>query len=181
MGLEEHRGIIALHRAAPATSAVLFSLVGISDPEDRPLGSRLLSVHDGRTAGTLSGTLDTDLLHKATWHVRSGAVLEHASEQGSSVKLHLLLEPTGTAEADALLDAFEATLAGEYRLVATCLPGPGQLARIVMDAIGDVLFASDALPTEVVVDLRRAARSSGHGSQATVGSYLVFVEHLEAV
>jgi xanthine/CO dehydrogenase XdhC/CoxF family maturation factor len=50
-----------------------------------------------------------------------------------------------------------------------------------MDSHGDVLFASEALPTEDIVDLRRAARQSPHASRQQVGPYDMFVEHLHAV
>jgi xanthine dehydrogenase accessory factor len=89
----------------------------------------------------------------------------------------VLTEPSGTAESDALLEAFEAATSGRFRIVATCIVEE-QLMRIVIDAHGDVLFASDALPTEDIVDLRRVARCVSHGSRQRVGAYDLLVEHL---
>jgi hypothetical protein len=89
-----------------------------------------------------------------------------------------LTETTGTDESVALLAAIEAAFAGHFRIIATCQPTDGRLTRIVIDVQGDVLFASDALPTEDIVELRLVARRVPHGSRHCVGSYEVFVEHL---
>jgi hypothetical protein len=88
-----------------------------------------------------------------------------------------LTEPASTDESGALLEAIDAALAGHFRLVATCMAVDG-LTRIVIDAEGDVLFASEALPTEDIVDLRQVARRVPHGSRHRVGPYDLFVEHL---
>jgi len=191
MSLKERREIVALHRAASAAgSGVLFSLVHVQGSSYRRPGARLLAAGDGRIAGTLSGgCLEADLLRRATWSVREGAVLEHFSTAfddtaeipyglGCGGEVDLLLEPMDTPEAASLLEALEATLSGNHRVIATCLPGTGPHARFVMDDQGDVLFASEALPTEDIVDLRHAARRSTHGTRLQVGAYDLFVEHL---
>jgi xanthine/CO dehydrogenase XdhC/CoxF family maturation factor len=194
MSLKERRDIVALHRAAGAAGGggVLMSLVGVEGSSYRRPGARLLVSSDGRTAGTLSGgCLEADLLRRAAWSVRGGAVVEHFSTAfdhtaeipyglGCGGEVDLLLEPAGTPEADALLEAVSATLRGELRVVVSCLPGTDGLTRMVMDERGDVLFASDALPTEEIVDLRVAARRAAHGSRVRVGSYDMFVERLDA-
>jgi xanthine/CO dehydrogenase XdhC/CoxF family maturation factor len=192
MSIKERRDIVGLHRAtASADGGVLFSLIGVNGSSYRRPGARLLATADGRTAGTLSGgCLEADLLRRASWSVRSGAIVEHFSTAfddtaeipyglGCGGEVDLLLEPTGTPEADALLEAMESTLGGSPRSVATSLPGAGPLMRFVMDAQGDVLFASDNLPTEEIVDLRHIARRAAHSSLHHAGSHHLFVEHLQ--
>ncbi len=185
MSLKERSDVVALHRSSAASGGVLLSLVDVSGASHGKPGARLLVTDEGNTAGSLSGGyVGLDLLRRAAWLVRSGAVMECFTVSDGTAETpygpgcDVLLEPTGTAEANALLGAMEATLAGLPRVVATCLPGRGTLTRIVMDLDGDVLFASDALPTEEIVDLRYAARRGSHASRHRVGLHDVFVEHL---
>ncbi len=190
--MKERRDIVGLHGAAAvADGGVLFSLIGVAGSSYRRPGARLLATADGRTAGTLSGgCLEADLLRRASWSVRSGAVVEHFSTAfddtaeipyglGCGGEVDVLLEPTGTPEANALLQALDATLGGSPRSVATSLPGATPLMRFVLDARGDVLFASEDLPTEEIVDLRHIARRAAHSSLHRVGSHHLFVEHLQ--
>ncbi len=174
MSLKERRDVVALGRdAGVGARGVLFSLVRVSGSSYRRPGARMLVLNDGRTAGTLSGgCLEADLLRRATWTVRLGAVMEQFSTAfddtaeipyglGCGGTVDLLAEPLGTPEADALLQAMEATLMHAQRTVVSLLPSQVEgspLLRIVLDEGGDVLFASDALPTGQVVDLRCAAR-----------------------
>ena len=208
MSLKERRDVIALHRQAGTAggSGILFSLVRVSGSSYRRPGARLLQAADGRTAGTLSGgCLEAELLRRSAWMTRAGAVLERFSTAfddtadipyglGCGGQLDLLMEPLATSEAGALVQALEATLQGEMRLIATLLPvrvepsghDAGQpLLRVVLDAAGDVLFASDALPTDQVVDLRRLVlkHSAPAGSAEWVDGAMgpAFVEHLQPV
>src|ERR1700755_3516711 len=76
----------------------------------------------------------------------------HIVQDGHDIETHLLSEPSETPEAAALIAAFEATLQGEPRSVITVLPETDvALMRFVMDARGDVLFASELLETEAMV------------------------------
>jgi xanthine/CO dehydrogenase XdhC/CoxF family maturation factor len=180
MSLKERRDVVRLCQE-PGTGriGVLFSLVGVRGSSYRRAGARLLVLPDGRAAGTLSGgCLESELVRRATWFVRDGARVEHFSTAfddtaeipyglGCGGEVDLLAEPAGSAEAAALIDALHATLQGEHRTIATLLPHGGQaLQRFVMDACGDVLFASESIETEDIVGLRRTALQAEHGSAA---------------
>ncbi len=165
---------------AHAAGGVLFSVVRIGGSSYRQPGAHMLVLTDSKTAGTLSGgCLEADLLRRAAWTVRSGAVVERFSTAfddtaeipyglGCGGEIDVLAEPLDTPEAKALLEAMDATLRQEERTVATLLPDPRAgslgipvpLCRIVLDAAGDVLFASEALATEDVVQLRFSARAA---------------------
>ena len=188
MSLKERRDVVKLCRDAGTGGGVLFSLVAVRGSSYRRTGARLLALADGRTAGTLSGgCLESDLLRRAAWFIRDGARTEHFSTAfddtaeipyglGCGGEVDLLAEPLDTAEAAALTDALHATLRGEHRTIATLLPQDGQpLQRFVMDAHGDVLFCSDSIATEDVVELRRTALRAAHGS--TAGR--MFVERID--
>jgi xanthine dehydrogenase accessory factor len=177
MSLKERRDVVKLCRDAGAGGGVLFSLVNVLGSSYRRTGARLLAMPDGRAAGTLSGgCLEADLLRRAAWFVREGARVEHFSTAfddtaeipyglGCGGEVDLLAEPAASEEATALMDALHATLHGEHRTIATLLPRDGRpLQRFVMDAQGDVLFASESIATEDIVDYRRDALRSTHGS-----------------
>jgi xanthine/CO dehydrogenase XdhC/CoxF family maturation factor len=178
MSLKERREVVRLCQAAvPGSGGVLFSLVAVKGSSYRRAGARLLTLPDGRSAGTLSGgCLESELLRRAAWFVRDGARVEHFSTAfddtadipyglGCGGEVDLLAEPLHSPEAAALTDALHATLNGEHRTVATLLPHDGYpLQRFVMDAHGDVLFASESIETEDIVQHRRAALGSAHGS-----------------
>ena len=177
MSLKERRDVVKLCRDAGEGSGVLFSLVSVRGSSYRRAGARLLALPDGRAAGTLSGgCLEAELLRRAAWFIRDGARVEHFSTAfddtaeipyglGCGGEVDLLAEPAGSPEATALIDALHATLQGEHRTIATLLPRDGQpLERFVMDAHGDVLFASDSIATEDIVDFRKIALRAQHGS-----------------
>jgi xanthine dehydrogenase accessory factor len=190
MSLKERRDVVGLCReAGTGASGVLFSLVVVRGSSYRRTGARLLALPDGRTAGTLSGgCLEADLLRRAAWFVREGARVEHFSTAfddtaeipyglGCGGEVDLLAEPLHSPEAIALTDALHATLNGEHRTIATLLPQDGQpLQRFVMDAQGDVLFASESIETEDIVEYRRTALRSSHGSMAG----RMFTERIDA-
>ena len=190
MSLKERRDVVTLCRDAGMDGGVLFSLVAVRGSSYRRVGARLLALPDGRTAGTLSGgCLEAGLLRRAAWFVRGGARVEHFSTAfddtaeipyglGCGGEVDLLAEPLASDEATALIDALHATLKGEHRTVATLLPLAGQpLQRFVMDARGDVLFASASMATEDIVELRRTALGASHGS---LGGR-IFVERVDPV
>lgn len=184
MSVKERREITSLARGGGA--GVLVTLVSAAGSSYRQAGARLLALADGRFAGSISGgCLEADLLRRAHWQVRDGAVMQRydtgfddTSEipfgLGCGGVVDLLLESAETAEAHALLAALEATLAGETRRVLTRLPvAAAPLARMVLDAAGDVLFASQALSTHSIVDLRSMALRRVPATAA------VFVEDLQ--
>ncbi len=175
MSLRERRDIVELCGGAPAASSgVLFSVVQVRGSSYRQPGARLVQLGDGRTVGTISGgCLEADLLRRGRWMVRDGAVLVHFSTAfddtsdvpyglGCGGEIDVLAEVLGSPEAGALLESMQATLSGEERVVATVLRGNleagGELYRVVLDARGDVLFASEALRTDEIVTVRHSAR-----------------------
>src|SRR5882757_1239018 len=162
--MKERRDISALHQRSPR--GVLISLVRANGSSYRRPGAHLYLAPTGETAGTISGgCLEADLLKKARWKITNGPAIESYNTAfddtaeipyglGCGGEVDLLLEDTTTPEATAFLEAMAASLQGEQRLIATILPPllPSSLqpafARIVLDIHGDVLFATDSLPTE---------------------------------
>ena len=184
MSMKELREIVLLAREAG--SGVLVTLVRAAGSSYRRPGARLLALPDGRTAGTISGgCLEADLLRRAHWRVRDGAVMQSYDTGfddtadipfglGCGGVVDLLLEAVGTPEAQALLQALEATLAGASRRIATWLPDDTvPMQRIVLNESGDVLFASDTLEVPEIVDLRNAMLD------AAPAQAHVFLEQLE--
>lgn len=208
MSLRERRELVELYEGAQKPGGVLFTVVRVAGSSYRQPGAQMLLLADGQMAGTLSGgCLEADLLRRAAWMVRSGAVVEHFSTAfdetdeipyglGCGGEIDVLAEPLDSPEASALLEAMAASLRGDEHTVATLLPdaavqtrGTGKdkdaLRRIVLDSRGDVLFASDALLTDSIVTMRRAVRENAvavRGCQqidTVLGAQLV--ERLEPV
>jgi xanthine/CO dehydrogenase XdhC/CoxF family maturation factor len=113
----------------------------------RRVGARLLVGADGEYAGSISGgCLEAEVVRKAGWMVRSGAVVERYSTLfddtaeipyglGCGGTVELLVEPAGTVEFGALMEALEASLEGVESRVVTWLPEKGRALRRV---VGDV-------------------------------------------
>ncbi len=202
MSLRERRDIVDLCGSAAAPlEGVLFSVVQVRGSSYRQPGARMVQLGNGRTAGTISGgCLEADLLRRAGWLVRGGAVVVHFSTAfddtadvpyglGCGGEIDVLVESLGSPEAAALLEALQATLRGEERVVATVLVGAGKsgaaLCRVVLDARGDVLFASEAMPTEDIVAVRHSARQTVAPGGAclfeTTAMGRVFLERLRPV
>ena len=167
MSLKERREVVGLCRTAEA--GVLFSVVRVAGSSYRRPGARMAAMADGRTAGTLSGgCLEADLLRRAAWTVRNGAVVERFSTRfddtaeipyglGCGGEIDVLAEPLGTPEATALVDALQATLHGEQRTVLTRLPGDsgGIFARAVLDEQRQVIFCSAGFSPDSILDGRQ--------------------------
>jgi xanthine/CO dehydrogenase XdhC/CoxF family maturation factor len=162
----ERRQIVRLWQQGGA--AALVTLVRTEGSSYRRPGARLLLGARGEYAGTISGgCLETEVVRKATWLVREGAVVERYSTMfddtaevpfglGCGGVVDLLLEPADTPECRALMAAMERSLAGERATVVTWLPREGRgLARAVLSASGDLLFASIGL-TEPELEEARA-------------------------
>ncbi len=141
----------------PGNAAAMVTLVRVEGSSYRRVGARMLIAASGEYAGSISGgCLEAEVVRKAAWMVRGGAVVERFSTLfddtaeipyglGCGGTVDLLLEPAGTAEFAAVMEALEACIGGETRRVATQLPGEGRpLLRRVCDAEGTVLFESDA-------------------------------------
>jgi xanthine/CO dehydrogenase XdhC/CoxF family maturation factor len=137
---------------------VLVTLVRAEGSSYRRPGAHLLIGADGGYAGTISGgCLEAEVVRKAAWTVRYGAVVERYSTLfddtaeipfglGCGGVVDLLLEPVDTPECRALLDAMEGSLAGSAARVATWLPPSGHpLRRVVLRGNGEILFRSEGL------------------------------------
>jgi xanthine/CO dehydrogenase XdhC/CoxF family maturation factor len=137
---------------------VLVTLVRAEGSSYRRPGAHLLIGADGAYAGTISGgCLEAEVVRKAAWMVRDGAVVERYSTLfddtaeipfglGCGGVVDLLLEPTDTPECDALVDAMEASLGGAESVVVTWFPASGKpLRRAVLSSAGEVLSRSAGL------------------------------------
>jgi xanthine dehydrogenase accessory factor len=156
--MKERRRIVGLERQGGAVALV--TLVRAQGSSYRRPGARVLVASNGNYTGTISGgCLEGEVVRKAAWMVREGAVVEQYSTLfddtaevpfglGCGGVVDLLVEPAGTPEYRALLDAMEASLRGETSTVVTWLPdattGKG-LRRVVLGADGRVAFASEGL------------------------------------
>ena len=119
-----------------STPSALITLVHAEGSSYRRPGARLLVAASGAHAGTISGgCLEAEVLRKAAWMVRDGAVVERYSTLfddtaqvpyglGCGGIVDLLLEPTNTPECAALIEAIEASLRGEPATVVDLAPRP---------------------------------------------------------
>jgi xanthine/CO dehydrogenase XdhC/CoxF family maturation factor len=152
--MRDQRKIVELWQSGEA--AVLATLVGVEGSSYRRVGARMLITAGGAYAGSISGgCLEAEVVRKAQWLTRSGAVVERYSTLfddtaeipfglGCGGTVDVLLEPTGTAECHALMEALEAALRGERRRVETELPEDGgALQRVVWDAAGELVAGSN--------------------------------------
>jgi len=143
--MRERRRIVELWRRGDAVALV--TLVRVEGSSYREVGARLLVAADGEYAGSISGgCLEAEVVRKAGWMVRGGAVVERYSTLfddtaeipyglGCGGTVDLLVEPAGTAEFEGLMEALEASLEGVESRVVTWLPEDGAVLRRV---IGDV-------------------------------------------
>ena len=167
----ERRQIVRLWRQGGA--AVLVTLVKVSGSSYRQAGARLLLNSDGEYAGTISGgCLEAEVVRKAAWMARNGAVVERYSTifddtaeipfgLGCGGEVDLLIEPADTPECRALISAMESSLAGNESTVVTWLPDSGKsLRRVVLDADGTVRFASNELG-EKKIDCAKGLQAGG--------------------
>jgi xanthine dehydrogenase accessory factor len=151
--MRERRAIV--ERWEHGNAAALVTLVRVEGSSYRRPGARLLVTSDGSSIGGISGgCLEAEVARKARWAARSGAIVERFSTAfddtseipyglGCGGTLDLLIEPTGTPEAAALLKAMGESLAGLRRNVVTWLPENTQpLRRTVYDETGATLFES---------------------------------------
>jgi xanthine dehydrogenase accessory factor len=141
-------------------AAVLVTLVRVEGSSYRQPGARVLVNAAGVYAGTISGgCLEGEVVRKAAWMVRNGAVVERYSTLfddtaeipfglGCGGVVDLLIESAETLECMALLDAMEQSIHGVEARVVTFLPDPASgrgLRRLIFGAKGEVIFASQGL------------------------------------
>jgi xanthine dehydrogenase accessory factor len=171
--MKERRQIV--RRWQQGGAIVLVTLVRAEGSSYRQPGARLLLGADGAYAGTISGgCLETEVVRKAGWMVRDGAVVERYSTLfddtaevpfglGCGGVVDLLMEPTQTLECRALMAAMEGSLGGEETTVLTWLPRKGRgLARGVLTGSGDFRFASEGLTESELVAARREVLQQGN-------------------
>src|ERR1700757_4464961 len=115
----EMRHIVQVWKQGGA--AALVTLVRAQGSSYRVPGARLLLTESGSYAGMISGgCLETEVVRKAAWMVRDGAVVERYSTMfddtaevpfglGCGGVVDLLLEPGDTAECQALMAAVESS------------------------------------------------------------------------
>lgn len=170
------------------SAKVLVTLVQAEGSSYRRPGAHLLIGSNGAEyAGTISGgCLEAEVVRKAAWMVRGGAMVESYSTLfddtaeipfglGCGGVVDLLLEPAGTAECNALLEAMEASLGGAEIRVATWLPRDGHaLARAVFGTDGGLRFASESLGAEEM----DAVRSAGPDWTIVSGPSRIYLQTL---
>ena len=181
----DRRRIVRLWGAGGAQALV--TLVRVEGSSYRRPGAHLLIGAEGECAGSISGgCLEAEVVRRAVWMVRAGAVVERYSTLfddtaeipfglGCGGVVDLLLEPADTPECRALLAAMEASLGGVEVRVATWLPASGRpLRRAVIGAAGDVIFRSDGLDTGDIDSI------AAHFSTPVECDSEVYVEKLSA-
>jgi xanthine dehydrogenase accessory factor len=167
------------------SASALVTLVRAEGSSYRAPGAHLLIDADGDYAGAISGgCLEAEVVRKAAWMVRGGAVVERYSTLfddtaeipyglGCGGVVDLLMEPAYTAECCAWMDAMEASLDGEERVVVTWLPAKdAPLRRAVLTNANEIIFCSDTLnPAEIKMVLSDMA-------PPVVGDSAIYVERL---
>jgi xanthine dehydrogenase accessory factor len=143
--MRERRDIVRLWQECD--EAVMATLVGVEGSSYRRAGARLLIASDGRYAGAISGgCLEAELMRKARWSVRDGAVVQRFSTLfddtadvpyglGCGGVVDVLLEPSGTAEFSALMGAMQMSLDGRAQDVRTWLPKKEMPLRRVVRSV----------------------------------------------
>jgi xanthine dehydrogenase accessory factor len=152
----ERRQIVEQWKRGESTALV--TLVRAEGSSYRRPGAHLLIGADGKYAGAVSGgCLEAEVVRKAAWMVRDGAIVERYSTLfddtaeipfglGCGGVVDLLIEPVGTAECEALISAMDASLSGVESTIATWLPHTSQpLQRVIWNESGEVVFRSEGL------------------------------------
>jgi xanthine dehydrogenase accessory factor len=152
----DRRRIVRLWGAGRAQALV--TLVRVEGSSYRKPGAHLLIDETGECAGMISGgCLEAEVVRRALWMVRNGAVMERYSTLfddtaelpfglGCGGVVDLLLEPADTPECRALISAMEASLAGVEMRVTTWLPARERsMRRAIIGVDGAVIFRSEGL------------------------------------
>jgi xanthine/CO dehydrogenase XdhC/CoxF family maturation factor len=151
--MRERRSIV--EQWQKGNSSALVTLVRTEGSTYRRPGARLLIRKTGAGVGAISGgCLEAEVARRARWTIRNGASIDRISTAfddtsempyglGCGGTLDLLIEPTNTPEARALLEAMRDSLGGLRRNVITWLPADTRpLRRTIYDDSGRTLFAS---------------------------------------
>lgn len=151
----ERGEIVKLWRSGQGAPGTLASLIRVQGSSYRRPGARMY-VQNGEYAGSISGgCLEGEVLRKAAWLTRAGAIIERYSTLydnpfdqmndsaaidveidspaigdmpyglGCGGVLDVLMEPAASPEGEALLLAFQAAQVGKAFGCATVLPQPG--------------------------------------------------------
>ncbi len=133
----------------------LATLIRVEGSSYRRVGARIAVAADGAYVGSVSGgCLEAEIVRKALWLVRNGAVVQRYSTLfddtadipyglGCGGTVDVLLEPPDTPEFTAMLEALAASLEGESRTITTWAPESNQsLTREVRDGQNHLLFGS---------------------------------------
>jgi xanthine dehydrogenase accessory factor len=166
-------------------ASALVTLVGAEGSSYRVPGAHMLIGDDGEYSGTISGgCLEAEVVRKAAWMVRDGAVVERYSTLfddtaeipyglGCGGVVDLLVEPAATAECRALMDALDRSLGGEESVIATWLPGDGTLLRrAVLNDASEMIFCSAGLSR---TEIERISRMT---LESAVDDPAIYVERL---
>jgi xanthine/CO dehydrogenase XdhC/CoxF family maturation factor len=176
--MREIRQIVELQRSEGR--GVLMTLVQVTGSSYRRPGAHLLVAGSGAYCGSVSGgCLEAEVLRKAEWLVRDGAAVTRYSTLfddtgempyglGCGGEVDLLLEPAESAEALAWFAAAAASLGGEQLVAVTLLPDAERpLARIVWDADGRLVYASESLDPATRFAIAEALRKRLPETSAT--------------
>ncbi|MFP5232638.1 MAG: XdhC family protein [Acidobacteriota bacterium] len=149
-------------------ATALVTLVRVEGSSYRKVGARLLVGSDGRYAGSISGgCLEAEVVRKAPWMARSGAVIKTYSTLfddtaeipyglGCGGTVDLLIEPAGTLEFQTLMEALATSLDGVSHHVITWLPEPGRpLRRLVQPASTEDMEQVRSAFTETIAPPQR--------------------------
>ncbi len=169
--MREHRQLVDSWRQG--SGRFLATLVGVQGSSYRRPGARLMIGKQGTYVGGISGgCLEADLVRKAAWLARNGAVVERYStliEEGSEIPfglgcggvLDILIEPVDSAECQALLQAMEQALSGQSFTLATWLPQSDRpLQRAIFQSSGDLVFSSPDLSSDATASVRGACANA---------------------
>jgi xanthine dehydrogenase accessory factor len=180
--MRETRQIVRLWQQG--WTSVLVTLVRAEGSSYRRPGARLLLGASGEYAGTISGgCLEAEVIRKAQWVVRKGAVVERYSTMfddtadvpfglGCGGVVDLLVEPANAPECRALMTALERSVVGEEATVLTWLPHEGRgLQRAILADSGDYTFASDGLTENELVAARAAVLRDGDVENLPAGIF----------
>jgi xanthine dehydrogenase accessory factor len=149
----EHRKIVELWQRGDAVA--LATLIHVEGSSYRRTGAKLLIAANGDYVGSISGgCLEAEVVRKAQWLTRAGAVVEHYSTLfddtadipyglGCGGTVNLLIEPVATPEFNALMQAMQSSLKGERQRTLTQIPNKDQpLLRYILNANGQDVFRS---------------------------------------
>jgi xanthine dehydrogenase accessory factor len=160
--MPESRKIVELWKRGDAVA--LATLICVEGSSYRRTGAKLLIAANGESVGSISGgCLEAEVVRKAQWLTRDGAVVQRYSTLfddtgeipyglGCGGTVDLLIEPAGTPEFEAVMQAMQASLRGERRRVVTLIPEAGcRLARCIFDENGETIFGLE-LPSDAIFE-----------------------------